>query len=173
MRWMAIGICGLLLGGCAAASKGPKVVQEATEGQESALLGQVKQLEGTWTGKDAGGDTQTIVFAVSSNGSIVREIMLPGTDHEMTNIYHMDGPDLVMTHYCAMGNQPRLRAGSAKPGEITLACDSVTNMTGPGQMYMGGLTLVMKDKNHLIEKWTSITSGKPDHHASFELTRTK
>jgi len=51
------------------------------------------------------------------------------TDHEMTNVYHMDGPTLVMTHYCAAGNQPRLRAASGTSGTIDFKTDSVTNWT--------------------------------------------
>ncbi len=55
----------------------------------------------------------TCVFKLLSGGSAVRETMFPGTDHEMTNMYHLDGHDLVLTHYCAEGNQSRMRA---KPG---------------------------------------------------------
>src|SRR5262249_8542890 len=105
-------------------------------------------------------------------GSAVREVMFPGQPEEMTNVYHMDGPTMVMTHYCAIGNQPRLRAKPGVPGQIALKFDSVSNMTSPDQMYMGELRLVMTDNNHLREEWRHFKHGKVEGDpAIFELTR--
>ena len=44
----------------------------------------------------------------TGGGSAVTETLFPGTAHEMMSVYHMDGDDLVLTHYCAGGNQPRM-----------------------------------------------------------------
>ena len=47
-----------------------------------------------------------------------RRFALPWLEYEMScldhAVYHMDGPDLVMTHYCAAGNQPTMKF---KPGK--------------------------------------------------------
>ncbi|MEZ6019293.1 MAG: hypothetical protein R3F17_04090 [Planctomycetota bacterium] len=40
----------------------------------------------------------------------MREIMFPGQPFEMTNVYRLDGNDLCVTHFCAVGNQPQMRA---------------------------------------------------------------
>ena len=122
----------------------------------------MKSLAGTWEQTDDKGQKSVVsVFAVSSDGSVVREIMFPGTPHEMTNVYHLDGPSVVMTHYCAEGNQPRMRAtGPDKPGAIALKFDSVSNLTARDQQYMGELTLLLKDKDHIVEQWTSFKEGK-------------
>src|SRR2546421_11290186 len=110
-RHAALSLVALIaLAGCASTAA-PHAATPATDAQRAALLDRVKQLQGTWEMTDDKGKNQVAsVFAVSSNGSVVREIMFPGGPHEMTNVYHMDGPTMVMTHYCAMGNQPRLRA---------------------------------------------------------------
>jgi hypothetical protein len=50
----------------------------------------------------------------SAGGSVVMETMMAGTDYEMINMYHLDGDDLVLTHYCAGGNQPTMRLDRAK-----------------------------------------------------------
>jgi hypothetical protein len=170
------------LTGCAtsknAAPMAPKAAAAATPQQQAALLDEVKSLAGTWQMPPHDGQPgKDVVFAVTASGSAVREIMFPGTAMEMTNLYHMDGPTLVMTHYCAMGNQPRMRATApAKAGEpIELKFDSVTNLAAPDQMYMGGMTLVFVDRDHFEEHWTSYTAGRPDgdHVDAFKLARKK
>lgn len=54
----------------------------------------------------------------------------PGTAREMINVYHMDGPDrLLLTHYCALGNQPRMRfEKSSLPGELRFSFAGGTNL---------------------------------------------
>src|SRR5436305_965324 len=109
---VAIVLAGLALGACATSRSNtePRVVSAASPSQE-AMFNQIKSLNGKWamTGSEASMKGE-IDFVVSSNNSVVREIMFPGTPHEMTNVYHLDGPSILMTHYCAMGNQPHLRA---------------------------------------------------------------
>jgi hypothetical protein len=172
--------CGLVLscaslisGGCA--TNRAQVVTPATDAQRAELLDTLKSLEGTWTMDDENGQTITAsVFTVSSGGSVVREIMFPGQPHEMTNVYHMDGPDMVVTHYCAVGNQPRMRATPGnEPGTIAFEFDSVTNMTKPDEHRMSGLVLVMKDQDHIVQKWTSFSGDKATDTVEFELTRAR
>ncbi len=130
---IAIALVGLLLGACAkdktSSTSQPRIVSAAAPEQE-AMFTQIKALSGKWSVKGSDANMKgEIQFAVSSNDSIVRETMFPGTPHEMTNVYHLDGPSVVMTHYCAMGNQPRMRATTGDKSQIAFHCDSVTNMT--------------------------------------------
>jgi hypothetical protein len=99
--------------------------------------------------------------------------MFPGMPHEMTNLYHLDGPSLVMTHYCAGGNQPRMRATTAQPGTIAFEFDSITNLTDPHGSYMGELTLVRVDERTLRQEWRSFQDGEQllEHSPVFELLR--
>lgn len=154
---------------------GPVVVK-ATPEQKAALIDRVKSLAGTWESTDDKGQTHiSSVYSVSSNGSVVRQIMLPGSKHEMTNMYHMDGPSMVMVHYCAMGNQPHLRAttADASPDRIEFKSDGVTNRTAADQPYMAQLTILFKDADHIREDWTTYENGSLSSHATFDLTRRK
>lgn len=171
-------MCGLAatlaLAGCSQSKM--KVVSVASAQERAATLDQVKALEGTWVGKDEKGVEEVkAVFTVGAAGSAVREVMFPGTAHEMTNMYTMDGGQLLMTHYCAMANQPHLRSVKSSPGRIELVADSVSNFTSADEMYMGKLTLVMPDKDTLIEEWGSMKDGKPveDHMPQFAWKRKK
>src|SRR5438270_13163403 len=81
-------------------------------------LDKLKKLAGTWVAADDKGQptAQVVsVFKVTSNGSTVQETIFPGTGHEMVTLYHLDGPDLVLTHYCALGNQPHMKLDPAAP----------------------------------------------------------
>ena len=180
-RELAMIACGLLLTGCAssgssksasaAKSGSPGIVAKATDAQIADLLGRVKSLDGEWEMTGPGGEKGTIVFKTIAGGSAVREIMFPGTEHEMTNLYHVDGPTLVVTHYCAAGNQPHMRATQATGNSIVFICDSVSNLTAKDQTYMGGLTLVFKDANHITQKWAHMADGKTTLGPDFDLTR--
>lgn len=167
----------MTLAGCASSHTGkagsPEVVRKASSQQEAAMLDRIKSLAGEWEAPDEKGQSRVAtIYTVTSAGSAVREVMLPGTGHEMTNMYTMNGGDLVMTHYCAMGNQPHLVAHSAGPDRITMKMDSVGNFTAPDDMYMGELTIVFVDDNHIRQEWRSYQSGKlSEHEANFDLTR--
>src|SRR5262249_20363265 len=75
-------------------------------------LERMKTLAGTWlaTGKDGKPTDQVVsVVRVTAAGSAVHETLFPGQPHEMISIYYRDGADLMMTHYCALGNQPHMK----------------------------------------------------------------
>ena len=171
MGVVAIGVAGLLgLAGCRAGGRisgdNPPAVKSSFEA--------IKGLSGTWETKDEKGQTVVgSVFAVTAGGSAVREIMFPGTDHEMTNMYHMDGDALVATHYCAAGNQPRMRCERAAGGVYAFTFADVTNLKSADTEHMAELRLVMVDKDHLRQEWQSFKDGKKTEHVTFELTRKK
>ena len=51
-------------------------------------------------------------------------------DHSMISVINMDGPDrLLMTHYCSVGNQPRMQASVSPDGKvITFTYVDATNL---------------------------------------------
>src|SRR5438046_4656323 len=81
-------------------------------------LERLKKLAGTWVAADKDGkptDQVVSVIKVTAGGSAVQETLFPGQPQEMVSIYHKDGADLVMTHYCMLGNQPRMKADPKSP----------------------------------------------------------
>ena len=97
---------------------------------------------------------------------------MPGTSEEMVTIYYLDGPSLVMTHYCALGNQPHLKATAAStPDKMLFDCDSVGNAKSHNEMHMHHLTLVCKDASHLESEWQAAQDGKPGMTAKFQVHR--
>ena len=73
----------------------------------------MKKLVGTWVQADEEGkptDTVVSVIKLTAGGSAIHETIFPGQPQEMISVYTVEGDDLVLTHYCAAGNQPRMAA---------------------------------------------------------------
>jgi hypothetical protein len=147
-------------------------VAPADAARRAALFGAVASLEGRWEG---GTPTEGLAplheFRVTSAGSAVRELMFPGSEHEMTNMYTLDGDGLVMTHYCAAGNQPHMRATSIDGDAIAFRTTGVSDLKAPDEVYMGEMTLVLVDENHIEQRWRALRAGRLDDEMVFELHR--
>src|SRR6187431_1894048 len=97
----------------------------------AAPFERLRNLAGEWVAAEDGemfqkGDV-VARYAVTASGSAVVETVFPGSPHEMVTVYHADGPDLVLTHYCMEGNQPRMRARDAQGSRFEFAYDGGTN----------------------------------------------
>ena len=77
-------------------------------------------------------------------------------------MYYSDGDQLMLTHYCSLNNQPRMRAGAVKEGDktITFACVDATNLKNPTDVHMRQLAIEGKDHDHFIQTWTLSKAGK-------------
>jgi hypothetical protein len=135
----------------------------------------LKKLAGDWVevGKDGKpADKVVSSIRVTSAGSAVQETLFPGSDHEMVTMYHLDGDDLVLTHYCSLGNQPRLRA---EPGtdvnKIVFKFVSSTNLKSNDDHHINGATLTLDGKDHFQAEWVSCKGGKTCHQVRLDLVR--
>jgi hypothetical protein len=145
--------------------------------KKSAGLEQFKQLAGEWVGKMKDENNQmrdvTTKYAVTSAGSAVVETMGAGTPHEMVNVIHQDGGDLALTHYCAIGNQPHMKAAD-KPGQkFEFVFTSGSNMASDHDGHMHSVTYTLVDKDTLQEVWTFYEGGKKSGTATFDYKRKK
>lgn len=130
----------------------------------------VKSLAGSWQGKGADGSPVQVSYRLTGGGSAMLS-EIGGHHGDMISMFHMDGDRLLMTHYCAAGNQPRM-AGTVSPDGKSISFNFVdgTNLSAPaGHMEQVVLTLV--DANHHIEEWTFVKEGK-ELHERFDLQRT-
>lgn len=135
----------------------------------------LKKLVGTWTAQGPDGKEMQTQFKLTAGGSVLVETLFPGTPQEMVTVYHMDSGDLILTHYCMLGNQPRLKAASTKDTK-KLMFKSVggTNMK-PEDAHMGQAVLTLIDDNNFEADWCSCSNGKADesHHITMKFTRKK
>lgn len=143
----------------------------------------LKTLEGTWTGTpEAQGlpedetppEEMTLEFRVSAAGHVVMETMAPKTEHEMINMYHLDGEDLLVTHYCSSGNQPRMRLDRTRSSGSVLVFDflDATNLDAATEGHIHSLRLEIGEDG-LESSWTSFQGGEPSESMTLHLTRSR
>ena len=75
----------------------------------ATAFNQLQGLVGEWLGKRPDGRDVSVTYRLSAMGSVVVETWNLGAGRESLTIYHMNGPELMATHFCPQGNQPRLR----------------------------------------------------------------
>jgi hypothetical protein len=130
----------------------------------------IKTMPGTWEGKGEDGSPLRVDFKVTAHGSAIQSEILGNED--MISMFHLDGPDkLLMTHYCAVGNQPRMQGSVSPDGKtITFKFVDATNLGATDAGHMQGMVLTLIDDNHHTEEWTFVDHGK-QHKAIFDLRR--
>jgi hypothetical protein len=80
----------------------------------------------------------------------------------MTSVYHLDGADLRVTHFCGAQNQPRLKALRIDFGHGTLDFDfvDITNLRSPDSPHVHGLEIHLIDANHVTVTFLFQGGGK-------------
>jgi hypothetical protein len=111
-------------------------------------------------------------YSLTGRGSAVLETLIQDGEPTMTSIYHLDGADLRMTHYCGAQNQPRLKASRIDPmrGEIDFAFVDVTNLASPSAGHVHGAEIRMPDPGHLTIVFHFL-AGEKKSTERIELTR--
>src|SRR6187431_1466103 len=136
-RRMLVG--GLMLVALGTGAAGDDKTVKAPPAAKHAGLEKLKSLAGTWVAADKDGkptDQVVSVIRVTAGGSAVEETLFPGQAQEMLSVYHRDGSDLLMTHYCMLGNQPRMKADPASPpGQIRFKFAGGTNLDPSKDMH--------------------------------------
>lgn len=169
--------CGLALGLVAGLSVADHK-HDAKPDAKNPLFEKVKSLAGTWVEVKDGKPTDRVVsvFKVTAGGSAVHETIFPGTDHEMVTVYHLDGKDIVLTHYCMLGNQPRLKVDPASTEKLLkLTFAGGTNIDPAKDMHMHEGRIRFDSADAIEWEWQGYADGKPmaDHKVSMKLARKK
>jgi hypothetical protein len=140
-----------------------------------AAFEKLKGLAGQWsgtTGEKGKGPEATVKYQTTANGSVVMETLFPGTPHEMLTLYHLDNGKLILTHYCALANQPRM-ALTPKSTTTELDFDFIggDNIKPGKDTHMHSLHLRFEGKDALAAEWDLFEHGKKSDSKKFFLTR--
>ncbi len=138
-----------------------------------AAFEKLKGLNGAWEGT-APGNKVTATYRTVSNGSVVQESLFPDTDHEMISMYHLEGDSLVITHYCALGNQPRMRlAATSSPDELRFDFDGGTNFKPETDTHIHSGRLKWLSPDSIEAEWAVYQGTKQVGANKFQLARKK
>ena len=141
-----------------------------------AAFERLKSLAGEWQGQASHGEQKfpaTVTYMVASNGTVVMETLMPGTEHEMVSMYYLDGGNLVMTHYCGSGNQPHMKLDTtaSTKDELKFAFAGGSNLDPTKDMHIHSAALKFEG-TALLADWTAWSGGKEMGHNVLNLKRT-
>ncbi|WP_010582484.1 hypothetical protein [Schlesneria paludicola] len=158
-------VCGLIVVGLSFAVTGDDKHNHSSDGTKNAGLEKMKSLVGTWVTPDKDGkptDEIVSVIKLTAGGTAIHETLFPGQPHEMVSIYTADGPDLVMTHYCMLGNQPRMKASTKSLGnKINFEFAGGSNLDPKKDKHMHSAILTIVDADHIEVDGTGWENGAP------------
>ena len=135
----------------------------------------LKQLEGIWVGESDSDELpdNVVEFRVTAGGTAIEEREFAGTPMEMLTVYHMDGDDLVATHYCMLGNQPRVTAAPKVENRgLDFACSGTPgNAESHDDEHVHGWSLQLAADGKLHYGGQLIKAGTVTETPAFVLTR--
>jgi hypothetical protein len=135
---------------------------------------QLKKLVGTWESKtkmNGQEETITTTYELTSGGTAILERFAVGTPHEMVSVYHSDGKTVAMTHYCIMGNQPKMTLQKAGDSGLSFAMKGASGISSTKEPHMHSLNIKWNGKDKMTEEWTSFVNGKQKDTATFNFSK--
>ena len=160
---------GLLLAGALLFAEEKGTTQKNSPGFE-----RLKTLTGEWSAKTKDGKPVRVSYKVVSNGSALMEMLsMDKGEGDMVTVYHQDGDNLMLTHYCSANNQPRMKAlpVSGEVKTLTFSFLDATNLAAPDSGHMHRLVVTFLDKNHMTQDWTWREYGKDTFTETFAYRR--
>ena len=124
----------------------------------------IKALHGNWEGKTQMGDAVNVSYRLTAGGSaVMSEIVseMKGKSEDMITMFALDGDRLLLTHYCAAGNQPRMKASASADGKtVTFDFLDATNLKSAAAPHMYRVVFNFIDAKHHTEEWHFQLPGK-------------
>ena len=138
-------------------------------------LEKLKALQGEWIDVDGAFGQKgavAVTYRVTAGGKTVVETFPVNTPGEMVTVYHIDGNDLVLTHYCSGGNQPRMRSRGLSGNTIAFDFDGGANIDPGKTSHMHAAKIEFLSADEIRGTWNNWSNGKPDDHtAVFHIVR--
>lgn len=143
---------------------------KATDGGFDRL----KILLGDWVATGEDGKPFTNNIRLVSNNTALQETFQTDLENQMITMYSPDGSRVALTHYCSMGNQPRMEtpAVNGATDEFVFSFTGATNLPAPDSSHMHRLVLQIDDADHFTETWT-FRQKTGDTKRTFSFARKK
>jgi hypothetical protein len=119
------------------------------------------EMEGDWRvvgGAPSQGATH--IYKTIANGTVVVETAFPGEPHEMITAIHLNGPNLVMTHYCATGAQLYMVAEHPSGDKVHFRFESASDLNHPNAPHMRDPSYHFIDRDRVNSIWSYWEGGK-------------
>lgn len=136
----------------------------------------LKTLQGDWIDADGVFGEKgkvAVTYRVSGAGNTVVETFPVGTPHEMITVYHLDGGQLVLTHYCTSNTQPKMTSSGLQGNHIAFEFAGGANIDPTTSSHMHSAKIEFVSADEIKSTWVNWNNGKSDHAATFRVVRKK
>jgi hypothetical protein len=123
---------------------------------------------GKMNGKD---EVITTDYKMTSGGTAMIETLSAGTPHEMTSVYHADGKSVAMTHYCMLGNHPKMTLKKADDKSFLFEVAGHDGLSSAKEMHMHSLLVTINSPTQMTEEWVNFDGGKSNEKVVFNFTK--
>ena len=138
----------------------PDTVAPASEALASASFERLKRLAGNWRGTAA--DTEAFAsIQITARGSAIIERLVVEDPVEMHTVYYRDHGRLMLTHYCAAGNQPTMYLDAHSTADVLhFSFARGTNFRGADDYHMHNAVIKIAGDSIATWEWVSAREGK-------------
>lgn len=141
-----------------------------------AVFARFQALAGTWTGKSTKGwESQVTMKPIAAKSAVVSTSFDAHPDETMLTVYHLDGDRLMLTHYCAAKNQPRmvLTSWDPKTGKAVFEFLDATGIDSRDQGHMDQAVFRFDDEHpdRLSSRWSWYQDGAEQWFEEITYTR--
>ena len=177
MRTRLAGAAVILAFGCVATMTASGNGQSGAMDAKAAFE-RLKALQGTWEAPAGNGQKAITTFELVGDGSVLleryRNPALPGGGH-MVSAYHLDGAELVLTHYCIAKNQPTLRAARFDPAASAVQFEFLRagNLPDPNAGHMRRALYRLEGADRFTTEWEFFAGGRKTMTETETFTRIK
>ena len=133
---------------------------------------QMTTMVGEWYRIDGEpGDGPVMTYELAANGSAVVERLFPGMEKEMVTMYYMDGDRLMLTHYCALGNQPSMVATAGDEALVEFDFNGASNLGSSDEMHMHQHVVAFIGEDRVDATWVLWDGGEEAERRLFPVER--
>lgn len=128
----------------------------------SAEFERLKTLAGAWKGTSISHGKEgpaEALYEISSGRSALVEKLFAGTEHEMVSVYNDEKGAPVMTHYCMLKNQPKLKLTASTESQLNFEWTEANGveLTEP---HMHSLKITFNGPDEITQEWSYFEGGK-------------
>lgn len=132
--------------------------------------------EGDWIDVDGSlgmQDDVAVSYRVTANRSTVIESIFVGQPYEMVTVFHRDQDYIALTHYCSLGNQPRMQSVALEPKQLEFSLSGGSGFDPAQDRYMHSRIMGAVSADELYGEWQEHINGTATEelHTRYRLRR--
>lgn len=121
----------------------------------------LKSLVGEWQGRAESGRTILVSYRLTANDTVLVETWTMSPTRQSMTVYHMDGERLIATHYCPIGNQPRLQyRPELSTGRLEFSFRDATNLPDPNAAHQHAFWVRIDSGESFTRDETYVENGE-------------